>query len=137
MTTNISNIEFTAAKLAVLKSIAIECNEPAPESRVSNERAVIVTCECTTAFSPDELVVINLIARECETRKSGALKVYDCVEALGKAFTGETFDEALVALIDRVVDSVVPKPEGYIAPKRMLASQLRAYSLGGFPFSDN
>ena len=105
---NTTTVAFNEGKLALILSIAQQCVEPDPTSRISNEWAVFVTArDFSSAFSADELVVLHHIAEECQRRNAGALKVHECAVEFARIYNGEEFGMELVEVIATAINNCV------------------------------
>jgi hypothetical protein len=134
---NKTKVTFNQGQLSLIRTIAIECNEPDPTSRTSNEWAVFTTVrDFCSGFSADELVVMHLIAKECEKRELGALKVHECIAEFARIYGGEELPE-LPRLAGRAISACLPS-ESLTKTREGLSVTLRTSNPGFMgPFSLN
>lgn len=111
-----TQIAFNKGKLALIQSIAQQCTEPDPTSRISNEWAVFITArDYSSGFSADELVVLHHIAEECQRRHAGAMKVHECAVEFARLYKGEPIAMPLLEVIGSAVNNCVPLNDDTIA----------------------
>ncbi len=134
---NTTNVAFSQGKLALILSIAQQCVEPDPTSRISNEWAVFVTLrDHSSGFTADELVVLHHIAEECQRHNAGALKVHECAVEFARIFRGEEFGEELLEVIGTAVHNCVSfnpdlaRPAGII-PQFLGGTVIHGHRLSG------
>lgn len=109
---NTTQLTFTDGQLALLRSCATECIGDGTPTRTSDEWAVFETVSICHGFHADQLVIMHLIAKECEKRHLGAMSVYDSVVAFNGIYGGEDLP-AYPALVARAVDSLSPEIRGF------------------------
>lgn len=103
-----TNLNFTAGQLNLIRSCAEQCISDGTPSRISDEWAVFETVIICHGFSADQLVIMHLIAKQCEARRLGAMKVYECIVAFNQCYENEGLEE-FPELVAAVVNIVAPE----------------------------
>jgi hypothetical protein len=104
-----TNLTFNAGQLTLIHTCAQECIGDGTPSRISDEWAVFETVKfASESFEADQLVIMHLIARECEKRHLGAMSVYGCAAIFNDLYEGEDLPE-YPALVARVVNTYSPE----------------------------
>jgi hypothetical protein len=134
--TNTTNVDFTPGQLALVHTVAVQCDEPDSTSRTSNEWAVFTTLrDFCSGFTADELLVMHLIAKECEKRNLGAMKVHECIAEFARIYRGEDLGQ-LPSLAGRAISACLPLQPFVMLGGRMLTPRTGNPGFMG-PFSLN
>lgn len=100
-----SNLTFNEGQLRLIRSCATECIGDGTPTSTSDEWAVFEMLKLCHGFAADQLVIMHLIAKQCEQRRLGAMSVYDCAVAFNAIYADEDL-AAYPAVVERVLSTV-------------------------------